>query len=208
MFSVWITGGLGNSDSTGETAAAAMSLRTSSSAPPPPPPPPTTTTSTTTQPPPTTTTVPEPPPTTTTTEEPEETTTEAPEPTTTQPKKAAADCSTSLDGTKPHVAQVGNHLQQKFPVDSVGGRAGRSGTSDHPSGLAIDLMVDSGTGDEIAEYVLANQDDFGVKYVIWQQRYNDGSGWSAMEDRGSATANHYDHVHVSFDSGADVSVTC
>ncbi len=36
-------------------------------------------------------------------------------------------------------------------------------------------------------------------YVIWRQRYNDGSGWDPMEDRGSITANHYDHVHVSFE---------
>ncbi|WP_307831975.1 hypothetical protein [Prauserella cavernicola] len=69
-------------------------------------------------------------------------------------------------------------------------------------------MVGSETGDQLAEYVLANQDEFGVSYVIWSQQYNDGSGWSMMEDRGSATANHYDHVHVSFDASADVSVTC
>lgn len=106
------------------------------------------------------------------------------------------------------MAQVGNHILTKFDVDSVGGRADRSGSSDHPSGLALDFMVDTGTGNALADYVLANQSKFGVKYVIWRQRYNDGSGWSTMEDRGSATANHYDHVHVSFLEDADVSVTC
>lgn len=59
-------------------------------------------------------------------------------------------------------------------------------------------MVDPVTGDRIASYVLSRQDEFGVKYVIWRQRYNDGSGWDLMEDRGSVTANHYDHVHISF----------
>ena len=37
-------------------------------------------------------------------------------------------------------------------------------------------------------------------YIIWQQRYYDirtGGGWRMMSDRGGATANHYDHVHVS-----------
>ncbi|MFD2399500.1 hypothetical protein ACFSVJ_25855 [Prauserella oleivorans] len=106
------------------------------------------------------------------------------------------------------MAQVGNHILTKFDVDSVGGVASRSGASDHPSGLALDFMVDSSTGDELADYVLANQSEFGVTYVIWEQQYNDGSGWSMMEDRGSATANHYDHVHVSFEDSADVSVTC
>ena len=60
----------------------------------------------------------------------------------------------------------------------------------------------------LADYVLANRKAFGVTYVIWRQRYNDGSGFSPMEDRGSPTANHMDHVHVSFQSGATVKVTC
>jgi hypothetical protein len=120
----------------------------------------------------------------------------------------AQDCSTDLDGTQPHVAQVGNHVLTKFDVDSVGGRAGRGGASDHPSGLAIDFMVDTETGNALADYVLQNQSDFNVTYVIWRQRYNDGSGWSTMEDRGDPTANHYDHVHVSFAGGGDVDVTC
>jgi hypothetical protein len=38
--------------------------------------------------------------------------------------------------------------------------------------------------------------------VIWRQRINSGTGWRAMEDRGSITQNHYDHVHVSFDETA------
>lgn len=124
-----------------------------------------------------------------------------------QTKPPAEDCSTELDGTVTPVAQVGNHILTKFDVDSVGGRASRGGDSDHPSGLALDFMVDPETGDALADYVLANQSDFGVTYLIWQQQYNDGSGWSTMEDRGSPTANHMDHVHVSF-SGAPVDVTC
>ncbi|PKV96018.1 hypothetical protein ATK30_6953 [Amycolatopsis echigonensis] len=117
-------------------------------------------------------------------------------------------CSSTLAGTQPAVAQAGNFLKEKFSVDSVGGRAGRSGASDHPAGLALDFMVDTKTGNALAAYVLAHQHELGAKYVIWQQRYNDGSGWSAMEDRGGETANHDDHVHVSFERGAKVSVTC
>lgn len=126
------------------------------------------------------------------------------------PKKTAPPtkpCNTDLAGTLAPVAQVGNHVKEKFDIDEVGGRASRAGASDHPSGLALDFMVDPSTGDQVAEYVLDNQEDFGVTYVIWQQRYNDGSGWSMMEDRGSPTANHMDHVHVSF-SGEDVDVDC
>jgi hypothetical protein len=117
-------------------------------------------------------------------------------------------CPTTLEGVKPHVAQVGNHLAARFDVDDIGGVAGRGGDSDHPAGLALDFIVDTATGNALAEYVLANRRAFGVTYVIWRQRYNDGSGWSAMEDRGSATANHMDHVHVSFRAAATVKVTC
>jgi hypothetical protein len=157
-----------------------------------------------------TTTPPAPQPPVTTTAPP--VTTTAPPATTTAPKTTAAtqasSCSTTLDGTKPHVAQVGNHLAARFDVDDIVGVAGRSGNSDHPSGLALDFIVDTATGNALADYVLANRRAFGVSYVIWRQRYNDGSGWSAMEDRGSATANHFDHVHVSFRATATVKVTC
>ncbi|GGM88180.1 hypothetical protein GCM10011609_26130 [Lentzea pudingi] len=113
-----------------------------------------------------------------------------------------------MDGVKPHVAQVGHHIAGKFGVDDIGGAAGRGGSGDHPTGLALDFMVDTATGNPLADYVLANRKAFGVTYVIWRQRYNDGSGWSVMEDRGSPTANHMDHVHVSFQANATVKVSC
>ncbi|MBF6347594.1 hypothetical protein IU448_01020 [Nocardia flavorosea] len=117
-------------------------------------------------------------------------------------------CSTELAGTQPHVAQVGNLIGQTFGVADIGGANGRY-DGEHGAGLALDFMTsDPAHGDAIADFVLANKERFGVSYVIWQQQYNDGSGWSYMEDRGSPTQNHYDHVHVSFYSGADVQVTC
>jgi hypothetical protein len=82
------------------------------------------------------------------------------------------------------------------------GVAGRAGTSDHPSGRAVDFMVDPATGDRLAACALKNRAALGISYVIWQQRINFGSGWQLMEDRGGVTANHYDHVHVSFGAAA------
>ncbi len=198
-FAVWLTGNFSRQDTASmaaqmkplPTTSAPTSTSSSTTTPPPPPPPSTTTPSVA------------PPPSTTSKSTPKSTTT-TPKTTT----KAANACSSVLEGTLPHVAKVGNHIAAKFGVDEIGGRAGRSGTSDHPSGLALDFMVDTSTGNAIADYVLANQSEFNVKYVIWRQRYNDGSGWSTMEDRGDATANHYDHVHVSFESSGTVNVTC
>ncbi|GHH43147.1 hypothetical protein GCM10017774_40650 [Lentzea cavernae] len=135
-------------------------------------------------------------------------TTTTPETTTPPPPPPPPPCPTTLDGVKPHVAQVGHHIAGKFGVDDIGGAAGRGGSGEHPLGLALDFMVDTATGNQLAEYVLANRKAFGVTYVIWRQRYNDGSGFTPMEDRGSPTANHMDHVHVSFQAGAKVNVVC
>jgi uncharacterized protein YraI len=85
-------------------------------------------------------------------------------------------------------------------VSSFGGyRAGDSG--DHGSGRAVDIMVSGDPGWDIARYVQAHARELGVTYVIYQQKIwmagDPTSRWKAMEDRGSTTANHYNHVHVS-----------
>ena len=59
-------------------------------------------------------------------------------------------------------------------------------------------MVDRATGDALAAYAVAHRAELGINYVIWRQRIDTGSGFTAMADRGNATANHFDHVHVSF----------
>jgi uncharacterized protein YraI len=66
--------------------------------------------------------------------------------------------------------------------------------------LALDVFQLRERGDRYAEFGVADK-VHRVDYVIWRQRINsrDGRGWRMMEDRGSITANHYDHVHVSFD---------
>lgn len=74
----------------------------------------------------------------------------------------------------------------------------------HPSGRALDIMLPSmsqnGLGWQIARWVVANASAFNVDHVIFdQQIWVSGMGWRGMEDRGSATANHRDHVHVTVD---------
>ncbi|GAA1644443.1 hypothetical protein GCM10009700_33750 [Brevibacterium sanguinis] len=88
----------------------------------------------------------------------------------------------------------------KFPeVKTYGGRRQGSGTSDHYTGEAVDIMISGPTGDRISEYLIKNAKALNVKYVIFEQRiWMPGSGWKSMEDRGSATQNHMDHVHASF----------
>ena len=77
----------------------------------------------------------------------------------------------------------------------------RAGGGDHGSGRAIDIMVSGELGYQVADFVRENFDVLGVTYVIYAQRIwsleRGGEGWRGMSNRGSATANHYDHVHVS-----------
>ena len=72
---------------------------------------------------------------------------------------------------------------------------------DHGTGHAVDIMVSGDPGKVIANFVQAHARELGVTYVIYQQRIwlagDPLSQWKLMEDRGSVTANHYDHVHVS-----------
>ena len=87
-----------------------------------------------------------------------------------------------------------------FPgVSSYGGL--RGGGGDHGSGHALDIMVSTDLGNQIAAYLQAHAGELGVTELIWRQQIwttqRAGDGWRWMEDRGSTTANHYDHVHVS-----------
>ena len=87
-----------------------------------------------------------------------------------------------------------------FPSISVYGTL-RGGGGDHPLGRAVDIMVSGTTGWAVANLVRDNYARLGVSYVIFAQRIwsvqRSAEGWRAMSDRGSVTANHYDHVHVS-----------
>jgi hypothetical protein len=89
----------------------------------------------------------------------------------------------------------------RFPgVTSFGGY--RPGSGNHASGRALDVMISGAAGQEIAYWAQANASALGITEVIYAQRIwttqRAGDGWRGMSDRGSATANHYDHVHLSF----------
>ncbi|WP_329429126.1 hypothetical protein OG339_08950 [Streptosporangium sp. NBC_01495] len=90
---------------------------------------------------------------------------------------------------------------------SVGCYRSANDGGEHPLGRACDFMMSAGgtmpsaantaLGDEIAAWAIKNKTKLGVKYVIWRQRINHGSGWSFMSNRGGVTANHFDHPHIS-----------
>lgn len=111
------------------------------------------------------------------------------------------------EGIKPHVEDFRQIIYKKFGIDDIGGyRPGDP--QDHGQGLALDVMVPDGSklGDDVAQFAIDNMEAAGITYIIWKQRfymgvdnkYGAANTWNKMEDRGSKTENHFDHVHISF----------
>ena len=107
---------------------------------------------------------------------------------------------TSVSGASASIVAVHRAVCANFPEISAYG-ALRGGGGDHGSGRAVDIMVSGARGWEVANFVRENYAALGVSYVIYSQNIwsveRGGEGWRGMSSRGSATANHYDHVHVS-----------
>lgn len=109
-----------------------------------------------------------------------------------------------LSRVKPWVSDAANEIGTKFDYSVVyGWRAvGSVRDSDHPKGLAIDLMtLSKPKGDATVEYIIANAGRLGVKYIIWWRRiWTPDKGWEKYD----GPSPHIDHVHVSFlEKGGD-----
>ena len=117
----------------------------------------------------------------------------------------------AMKGLTPHTKKMKVALAKKFGITSFS--LFREGDDDgtghgHNTGMAVDFMVysDSAKGDQLAEYLTKHMDELGIYYIIWKQRfymsqqniYGPANTWNIMPNRGGITANHYDHVHVSF----------
>ena len=108
---------------------------------------------------------------------------------------------------QPQAEAFRQEIAAKFGITNIGGY--REGDpEDHGKGLAVDVMVptNSELGDQVAQYAIDNMDRAGISYIIWKQQfympvnniYGPANTWNQMPDRGGDTANHYDHVHISF----------
>ena len=108
---------------------------------------------------------------------------------------------------QPQAEAFRQEIAAKFGITNIGGY--REGDpDDHGQGLAVDVMVTTSSqlGDQVAQYAIDNMDRAGISYVIWKQQfympvdniYGPANTWNQMPDRGGDTANHYDHVHISF----------
>lgn len=101
-------------------------------------------------------------------------------------------------GVSPNIVKVHQAVCAAFPSITTYGTF--RGDGEHAQGIAVDIMVSGDLGYQVADFVRAHYAELGVSYIIYSQRIwsveRSGEGWRPMEDRGSVTANHYDHVHV------------
>ena len=112
------------------------------------------------------------------------------------PGGSAVEAGLTADAVRVHRA-----ICARFPQVTAYGGVRPDALPDHPSGRALDAMVpNSDLGWAIANWVRSHSGQLGVSEVIFAQRIwtvqRAGEGWRSMPDRGSASANHHDHVHV------------
>ena len=101
----------------------------------------------------------------------------------------------------PNAVRVFRAVCNAFPaLTTYGGWAARG---EHASGRAVDFMTngDTALGQAIATWARAHASELYIYDVLWQQHIwtpvRSSEGWRLMPDRGSPTANHMDHVHIS-----------
>jgi hypothetical protein len=73
---------------------------------------------------------------------------------------------------------------------------------EHVTGKALDIMTsDVALGNQIAAWLQAHAAQLHIYDILWRQHIwtpvRASEGWRLFADRGSPTANHMDHVHVS-----------
>jgi hypothetical protein len=104
----------------------------------------------------------------------------------------------TIDAGRPSLYEIHDVVCANWPqITSYGTWRG---DGDHGEGRAIDIMTSGATGWAVANFLRANYSAFDIEYIIFAQNIwsveRAGEGWRGMSDRGSTTANHYDHVHV------------
>ena len=103
-----------------------------------------------------------------------------------------------------YTRRLSRAISAAFPeISDIGGYR-QDALKWHPSGLAIDVMIPQwdtpggkALGDRVVQFVQAHAQDLGLDHAIWRQTQHNADGSSSgMSDRGSANANHFNHVHI------------
>jgi hypothetical protein len=92
-------------------------------------------------------------------------------------------------------------LEAKFPGHVVGCYRTMEDGGEHPRGRACDFMTGIPAGNAAAAWLQQNASALHILYLIHTQHIwsvaRASEGWRYMAPRGSPTADHMDHVHIS-----------
>ena len=122
----------------------------------------------------------------------------------TRPSSSASYCS-GCSGLTRNGKLVLTRVQSEYPQITRIGGVRRDALPDHPSGRALDLMINDykknrAFGWEVAKYLRAHASELHIQYIIFDQHIwnisRNSEGWRLMANRGGDTVNHKDHVHV------------
>src|SRR4051794_15717077 len=113
----------------------------------------------------------------------------------------------STKGLKPNALKVLAAVRQNWPQIKTFGGVHPDPLPDHPSGRALDLMIPSyksaagkKLGHDMSRWLQKHHSELGINYIIYDQHiWNElraQEGWRYMASRGSDSANHKNHVHV------------
>lgn len=113
----------------------------------------------------------------------------------------------STKGLKPNALKVLAAVRESWPQIKTFGGVHADPLPDHPSGRALDLMLPGykstagkKLGHDMSRWLEAHHTELGINYIIYDQHIwneqRDKEGWRPMASRGSDSANHKNHVHV------------
>lgn len=117
------------------------------------------------------------------------------------------------EGLNPGADFLRSEIMNIWPqISTIGGKRSEDGYGEHSSGNAMDVMIPGydtpegkALGDAIASFVIKNASEIGLDGLIWRQTsFGYGGSFTKgtpMEDRGSDTQNHLDHLHIMLGKG-------
>jgi hypothetical protein len=115
----------------------------------------------------------------------------------------------SEKGLQKYTILVNRAVSAAFPqIQEIGGYR-QDSLHWHPDGLALDIMVPGWNtpggkafGDRVLSFLMTNKSTLGIDHAIWRQAIHyDADGGQMMDNLGSPTQNHMDHIHVATKGG-------
>ncbi len=106
----------------------------------------------------------------------------------------------------PKVIDIAYEVGGKFGIKTIHGWRAYDPYPDHPSGRALDFMIDNipnghAVGEALSAHLIANAGPYNVQYIIWNERtWNpERKTWASYgpaQTSSSPSVRHTNHVHL------------